>query len=135
MVGRHRYVSKVPSSCSKIISLFRRTNLFVFAFYCAANRSCVCVCVNSVCVCVCTVLFSFSAISLLPLLFSSPWSLSPSSPSSSSFSSPTVSRALQHLVSPHDLRQTPWHKSVRTLVARPFRISLILFQTSYIAVT
>jgi hypothetical protein len=26
----------------------------------------------------------------LPLLFSSPWSLSPSSPSSSSFSSPTV---------------------------------------------
>ena len=44
-------------------------------------------------------------------------------------------RALQHLVSPHDLRQTPWHKSVRTLVARPFRISLILFQTSYIAVT
>ena len=23
--------------------------------------------------------------------------------------------ALQHLVSPHDLRQTPWHKSVRTL--------------------
>ena len=52
---------------------------------------CVCVCVNCVCVCVCTVLFSFSAISLLPLLFSSPWSLSPSSPSSSSFSSPTVS--------------------------------------------
>jgi hypothetical protein len=42
---------------------------------------------------------------------------------------------LQHLVSPHDLRQTPWHKSFRTLVARPFQISLILFQTSYIAVT
>ena len=44
-------------------------------------------------------------------------------------------RALQHLVSPHHLRLTPWHKSVRTLVARPFQISLILFQTSYIAVT
>ena len=41
-------------------------------------------------------------------------------------------RALQHLVSPHDLRRTPWHKSVRTLVARPFQISLSLFQTSYI---
>ena len=25
------------------------------------------------------------------------------------------SNGLQHLVSPHDLRQTPWHKSVRTL--------------------
>jgi hypothetical protein len=33
---------------------------------------------------------------------------------------------LQHLVSPHDLRLTPWHKSVHTLVARPFQIYLVL---------
>ena len=144
MVGCHRYVSKVPSSCSKIISLFRRTNLFVFAFCCAANRSCVCVCVCvrscvcvcEQCVCVCVLYYSLSP-------------LSPSCPSSflllgryllppplpPPFLHQQSARALQHLVSPHDLRQTPWHKSVRTLVARPFRISLILFQTSYIAVT
>ena len=43
-------------------------------------------------------------------------------------------RALQHLVSPHDLRLTPWHKSVRTLeiACTPLQISLSLFQTSYI---
>ncbi len=145
MVGCHRYVSKVPwyfgskvpSSCSNIISLFRRTTCLyllstVLVRLCVRLCVCPCVCV-CVCVCVYCIIIFLRYLPLDHALLLGRYLLP--APVPPPFLHQQSARALQHLVSPHDLRLTPWHKSVRTLFARPFQISLILFQSSYISVT